>query len=437
MDNENLFLIFLTVFMLILAAIFSAAESSYLAISRSRLQMMIKEKRKHAKLAQKLYQMLENVVGTLLLAISFTTIVISILMTRILTPIFGDAVDWYSTLITTVIVVIFSDALPKFYAIRKAEGFALTIAPSLAIFIKIMKPFTYFVEYSARLILRIFGVKDPNPTLAQSLEELRGAIDLHHGEVKESRESQDSRAMLHSILDLNDVSLEDVLIHRSDVKMLNLDDPIAVIHEQIITSPHTRLPLWQGTQENVVGILHTKNFLKLAREKKDDIDHDDILAVSRKPWYVPESATLYEQLQAFRRRREHMALVVDEYGDFQGVVTLEDIIEEIVGRIDDEHDPNMNEIWQTSGGEVYAVGTATIRDINRQYEWELPDEEAATIAGLLLYEVRAIPEVNQIFDIAGYRIQVMRRSKNQITLVKISPHASLGGGSDDSNRTHP
>jgi Mg2+/Co2+ transporter CorB len=227
--------------------------------------------------------------------------------------------------------------------------------------------------------------------------------------------------MLHSILDLDDVSVEEVLIHRKDVKMINLDDSMEAICDQVIQSHHTRLPLWEGDQDNVVGILHTKDFLRLFNQLGPKaLSKEHLLQTAKKPWFIPETATLSEQLQAFRRRREHMALVVDEYGSLQGIVTLEDIIEEIVGNIHDEHDPHMPGVWRAANGDLYVVGHATLRDLNRQFGWSLPDEEVATLAGLIMLETQTIPQVGQMFEIEGLRLKILRRVQNQISLVKVS-----------------
>ena len=304
---------------------------------------------------------------------------------------------------------------------RRSESFAMGIAPLLKGLISVFQPITHVFELAARSVLRFMGLKvSAGETLSSTTEELRGIIDLHQGDA----ETMEERAMLHSILDLGDVSVEDIMVHRQDIKMLNLDDdPIKMITE-LVESHHTRLPIWQENPDNIIGIIHAKELLKLVQdytEKTQKITKEDILQCAKKPWFVPETTTLFEQLQAFRKRREHMALVVDEYGALQGIVTLEDIIEEIVGDIDDEHDPNKTEFWKTQNGDIFAIGASTIRDLNRQYDWDLPDEDASTLAGLLMYEARAIPKIGQTFKISGFKMKVLRRLRNQITLIKISP----------------
>lgn len=413
--------------LVVLSAILSGTEAAFLASSRAKLHTLSKEGSKRARIVNHLKEKMEKVISTLLICNNMVNILASSIATGLFISWVGEAGVAYATALMTVVIVIFSEVVPKFYAMRRSESFAMGVAPLLKGLMSIFRPITHVFELVARFVLRLIGLKvGAGENLSTTTEELRGIIDLHQGDA----ETMEERAMLHSVLDLADVSVEDIMVHRQDIKMLNLDDdPIKMIME-LVESHHTRLPIWQDNSDNIIGIIHAKQFLKLVQdhtEKEQEITKDDILHCAKKPWFVPETTTLFEQLQAFRKRREHMALVVDEYGALQGIVTLEDIIEEIVGDIDDEHDPNKTEFWKTQNGDVFAIGASTIRDLNRQYDWELPDEDAATLAGLLMYEARAIPKIGQTFKISGFKMKVLRRLRNQITLIKISPLSPSNG----------
>jgi Mg2+/Co2+ transporter CorB len=412
---------FVFVFILLaILAVLSATEAAYLSASRAKLHGYLKSGRKIAALAIKIRNTMEKVITTLILSHTLLTVLATIIFTEAFVVLIGDRGFDIAPWVITPLIVVFAELMPKFYAIRKAELISMRLAPLLDILIKFVRPVANLLEWLSRYILRLFGVDiQAGEAMAGTLEELRGAIDLHRGMGDEAAES---RAMLHSILDLSDVSVEEIMVHRRDIKMINLDDDIKTIMQQIIESHHTRLPIWRDDPDHVLGILHTKDFLRLIKSRgAKGLDQEELIKSAKKPWFIPETATLFEQLQAFRRRREHMALVVDEYGTLQGIVTLEDIIEEIVGSIEDEHDIHVAGIWQAKSGEIFSTGSTTIRDLNRKFDWDLPDEEASTIAGLVMHEAQTIPAMGQVFNIRDYRIKVLRRVRNQISLVKIVP----------------
>lgn len=422
----SLFSSLLVIFILIcFSAIFSATEAAFLAVSRAKLQSRKKEGDVRAGRVVALKNKMEKVIGTILICNNLVNILSSAIATSLFLQLVGESGEYLATLIMTVVIVIFAEIVPKFYAMRQAERLSLWIAAPLKGLIAVFSPITFIFEKVARGVLFAFGVRiRSGETLSSSLEELRGLIDMHGGD----EEAVEERAMLHSVLDLGDVDVEEVMVHRKNVIMINLEDSPLKIIEQIVASHHTRLPIYQGDEDNIIGTIHAKSFLRLVNEELHHgrkMTPDDIIAFAKKPWFVPETTTLFEQLQAFRKRREHMALVVDEYGAFQGIVTLEDIIEEIVGDIDDEYDPNDTGFWQTQNGEIFAVGSSTIRDLNRQFGWQLPDDEAATIGGLLMHESRSIPRIGQTYMIEGFKIRILRRLRNQITLVKIIPAARV------------
>lgn len=252
-----------------------------------------------------------------------------------------------------------------------------------------------------------------------SAEELRGAIDLHEG--NDAVAIHHERAMLRSVLDLSKVQVFEIMIHRQATTLIDADLPTEQIIEQAMESPFTRIPLWREKPDNIIGVIHAKALLRALKAQGGNLDDVDIMTLASPPWFIPDTTTLLDQLQAFRHRHEHFALVVDEYGSLQGIVTLEDILEEIVGDISDEHDIKVSGVVANPDGSFLINGTVTIRDLNRQFDWDLPDEEAATIAGLVLFESRRIPEVGQTFIFHDFRMEVMKRKRNQITAIKITP----------------
>ncbi|MBX9697710.1 MAG: HlyC/CorC family transporter [Alphaproteobacteria bacterium] len=408
----------LILFFIALSALFSACETALIAASKSRLHTLQKRGVKGANLVILLRNQPEKLIGTILLCNSLTNIISASLATKIFIEFFGDDGVVYASALMTVLIVIYAEVMPKIYAISYAESVSLLLSPWLYKIVRLTSFLTYFFEKVARFSLNLFGIKiDPNAKLSSTEEELRGAIDLHQTDEDISQE----KAMLHSILDLNDVFVDEIMIHRSTVSMINAQLPLNEILDQMVSSPFTRIPIWENHIDNIIGVINAKGLLRAIQSHADALENFDIRNVCIKPYFVPETTTLQEQLQAFRERREHFALVVDEYGAFQGIVTLEDILEEIVGEITDEHDIKTPGIWTHKNGEIFAIGSTTIRDLNRNFNWTLPDEEASTIAGLLIYEARIIPKSGQTFNLGGYRLSVIRRVRNKVTLIKIIP----------------
>jgi Mg2+/Co2+ transporter CorB len=410
------------VLLLSLSAFFSGAETALTAASRPVMHQRERSGDGRAVVVNRLRRDKERLLGSILIGNNLVNILSSVLATYALTEVFGDAGLAYATLAMTALVVIFAEVLPKTYAITHADRMALGVAPTVRLFVILFTPFARAVSWVVRGILRMCGVR-----LVQSLgaayaeEELRGAIELHRGD---GREGRHERIMLRSILDLGDVEVSEVMVHRSNMVTVDAALTPAEIVREVVASPYTRIPLWRDKPDNIVGVLHAKALLKAVQERPGDLDSLDILGLAAEPWFIPESTDLLAQLQAFRRRGEHFALVVDEYGDLMGVVTLEDILEEIVGDISDETDVPRRGIRPQQNGTIVADGDVTLRDLNRRFDWALPDEEAATIAGLILHESRMIPEAGQIFSFYDFRFEVLGRKGNRITAIRITPPAA-------------
>lgn len=407
------------VLLLSLSAFFSGAETALTAASRPVMHQRERGGDKRAVLVNRLRRDKERLLGSILIGNNLVNILSSVLATYALTEIFGDAGLAYATLAMTALVVIFAEVLPKTYAITHADRMALGVAPTVRLFVILFTPFSRAVSWVVRGILRMWGVRlGQVHGAAYAEEELRGAIELHRGD---GREGRHERIMLHSILDLGDVEVSEVMVHRSNMVTVDSSLTPAEIVREVVESPFTRIPLWRDKPDNIVGVLHAKALLKAVQEQPGNLTSLDILGLAAEPWFIPESTDLLAQLQAFRRRGEHFSLVVDEYGDLMGVVTLEDILEEIVGDISDETDVPRRGIRPQQNGTIVADGDVTLRDLNRRFDWALPDEEAATIAGLILHESRMIPEAGQIFTFYDFRFEVLGRKGNRITAIRITP----------------
>jgi len=405
--------------LLLLSAFFSGSETALTAASRAQMHSLQKAGNRRAVLVGRLTRRRDRLIGALLIGNNLVNILASALATGVLITIFGDAGVAVATVVMTTLVLIFAEVLPKTYAIYNPNRFALTVAPVVSPLVTLLGPVIRVVQLIVALTLRLFGIRiEGRGRLVSPFEELRGAVDLH---TREGRMVKSDRDMLGGVLDLPDVQVSDIMVHRSNMVMIDANQPNARIIEAAFDSPYTRVPLWRDNPENIVGILHAKDLLRAIRKHPTDHAEIDVVGLSRAPWFVPETTTLIEQLNAFRERREHFALVVDEYGALMGLVTLEDILEEIVGEIVDEHDEIVAEaVRQQPDGSLIVDGTVTLRDLNRFCDWDLPDEEAATIAGLVIHEARRIPDVGERFVFHGMRFEVMRRHRNQITTLKIT-----------------
>ena len=419
METETLATVGGIAVLLILSGAFSGSETALTAASRPRMHLLQKRGHKRAGIVTKLFSQREKLIGAILLGNNLVNILASALATSLMIGIFGETGVIYATAAMTILVLIFGEVMPKTYAFHNADRVALLIAPTFRYVVAFLSPITHTINLLITAALRPFGVKfDTEEEFAAAQETLRGAIDLHMGE---EPAVQRERVMLRSILDLSDVHVGEVLHHRQDIVMIDADLPAGDIVNQVVSSPYTRIPLWRGEPDNIVGVIHAKVLLLHVHANQSNLELIDIDAVSSPPWFIPESTSLHDQLQAFRRRHEHFALVVDEYGSLMGIVTLEDILEEIVGDIADEHDEIPIGVRRQSDGTFLVDGRVTIRDLNRRLDWELPDDDAATIAGLVIQIGRVIPEEGQIFTFEGYRFQVASRRKNRLALIHITP----------------
>lgn len=405
--------------LLIFSGFFSGSETALTATSRARMHTLERDGSARAAIVNKLIEVRERLIGAILLGNNLVNILASAIATSLFLDLFGEAGVVYATLVMTALVLIFAEVLPKTYAITNPDRMALFVAPIIRVVVYAFAPVTATVQFIVRRTLRLVGADvDDSAEVLSAHEELRGAIDLHH---KEGGVGTDDRLMLGGILDLRDLQVDDVMIHRKNMQALSLDDDPADLVEQVLASPYTRIPLWEEDPDNIVGVLHAKDLLRALISHDGNAGGLDIKSLASEAWFVPETTSLVEQLNAFRQRKSHFALVVDEYGSIMGLVTLEDIIEEIVGEITDEHDVEVKGLRPQSDGTCNVDGTLTVRDLNRALDWDLPEEEAITVAGLVIHEAQTIPEVGQTFSFYGFKFQVLRRHRNQLTALKITP----------------
>ncbi len=409
----------LVVFGLCLSAFFSGSETALTAASRARMHAHESAGDKRAATVTRLLASRERLIGSLLVGNNIVNVGVSAFATIVLVGFFGDAGAIYATIILSIVLIIFGEVTPKTLAIMKPDQMALLVARPVSFIVTLFTPVVFAVEAIVKLILRPFGVViGENQSMLSAHDEIKGTVDLLH---REGGVVKSDRDMLGGLLDLKELTVEDVMIHRTKMRTIDADLGPAEIVREVLASPYTRMPLWRGTSENIIGVLHAKDLLRALDAVGGDASKLNVQQISFLPWFVPVNSSLSGQLKAFLSKKTHFALAVDEYGEVMGLVTLEDILEEIVGDIKDEHDVAVQGVRPRPDGSVIVDGSVPIRDVNRAMDWSLPDEEATTIAGLVIHEARLIPEAGQAFTFYGFRFEVMRRSRNKVTSLMITP----------------
>src|SRR6201990_2652370 len=400
-------------------AFFAASETALTGASRASMLRLSKQGNSDADVVAGLINMRDRLIGALLLGNNIANIGASALATGIFTQWFGEVGVLYATAVMTILVVVFAEVLPKTIAINAPDRVSLAVARPMRLLMYILGPLLTVIEAVVRVILKILGIEiGAHQAILSPTERLRGAVDLLHHEGKVEKQDRD---MLGGLLDLRELQVSDVMIHRTEMMMINADLPPEELVREVLASEYTRSPLCRKKPENIIGVLHAKDLLRAIRTADGDTGKIDVSTIALPPWFVPEMRPGSEQLKAFRRRKTHFALVVDEYGEVEGLVTLEDILEEIVGDISDEPDTLLPGVRPQPDGSVHVEGAVPIRDLNRVMDWNLPDAEATTIAGLVIHEARSIPEPGQIFTFHGFRFRVLRRHRNRITALRITP----------------
>jgi Mg2+/Co2+ transporter CorB len=365
----------------------------------------------------------ERVIGAILLGNTFLNILISSLTTEALASRFGERAVAITTVLITLVLLVFAEVLPKTLAIARTDRWALNVAWLLRRIVAVLAPVVGFVQALVWRMLGAVGIArvEAEPMVEPS-EEIRGTVEVHHREGGVEREHRD---MLSGVLDLPELKVADAMVHRKNMLAIDADQPQQQIFDDLVEAKHARVPVWREQPDNIVGILHTRDVMREFVRRKGSLEGLDILSLMTRPWFVPDTTTLEEQLASFREQRSHFALVVDEYGALQGLITRDDIFDEIFGDIPDEHErASRRSVRPQADGSYIVDGTTPIRELNRDLDWNLPDEEATTIAGLVIHEARTIPEPRQRFAFYGFKFEILRRQRNQITALRITPPAT-------------
>ncbi|MFV0430714.1 MAG: HlyC/CorC family transporter [Alphaproteobacteria bacterium] len=421
--------IILIILLLLCSAFFSSSETAITAVSRPLMHRYAQQEMKAAKRVLKLLDHKENFIVTILLGNNLVNILSTALITALMIKVFADQGTVFATTMATIImtpiVLIFAEILPKTIAVRFADKLSMLVSRMVEIISIILWPATYILLIITRFFTkRLAPQQDFAEDLMIAEAELRGAIDMHQGDnPKDLETAEQEKIMMHSVLDLDDVTVGEIMVHRRQLEMVDANAPTEEIITKILDGNHTRVPIYKDSQDNVIGLLHTRDLLREVHAAFREEREVAPLDVATKAWFIPDTTSALDQLQSFRERREHFALVVDEYGDLQGVVTLEDILEEIVGEISDEHDEQMDGIIEQEDGSWLVSGETTIRDLNRSLGLMISDEEVTTVAGLLLYTTKRIPDIHQAFMIHGCRFEVIERQRHRITKLRVIPPA--------------
>jgi len=412
--------------LLLMSAFFSGSETALTAASRGMLKAQADKGSRGAKAALSVTDDSESMIGALLLGNNIANILSAALTTALLTDLFGSKGVAIATVMVTVLVLVFAEVLPKTIAIISPVPVAILVGPVVKLLIILFTPIVTMVRAFVRLILRVFGLRaDPNRHILALREEIAGAISLGHSEGAVEKEDRDR---LLGALDLADRTVDEIMRHRRETEMIDADLAPEEIVSLMLASSHSRLPVFRGSDENILGVVHAKDLLReVERLSHIHETHDqamaalDVVKVAMKPYFIPDTTTLDEQMREFLKRRTHFALVVDEYGTLQGLITLEDILEEIVGEITDEFDlvDKSNALKRADDGSYLVEGAMTIRDLNRATDWNLPDDEANTVAGLVIHEAQMIPAQGQAFSFHGFRFEVVTRRENRLTRLKV------------------
>jgi Mg2+/Co2+ transporter CorB len=416
METDLVFSLLFIFALILCSAFFSCSETGLTAASKAKLHSLAKEGNKRAKMAEQLRLQKEGLIGTILLGNNAVNILASALATSLAIRYWGQEGVAIVTVIMTLVILIFAEVLPKTYALYQSEKISLIVSPILTLLVKLFGPITLFVQMTVNALMRVLGLDHKEQGLVSDKDALRGAIALHH---HEGSVLKSYRHMLDSVLDLAEIEVHEVMTHRRNIFSVSINLPTKELVEKVLSSNHTRIPIWQDRPDNIIGVLHVRDLVSLCSKEPENIKKSRLKKLIKEAWFIPETTPIGKQLSQFRNRRNHLALVVDEYGDLIGLITLEDILEEIVGDIEDEHDVSSASLRKLKDSAYRVAGDLPVRDINRKLDWNLPDDDAPTIAGLVIHDLERIPSVGDIFMLYGYEFKILKKRNNQITSIKI------------------
>lgn len=409
-------LIFAVIILILISAFSSASETAITALSPAQLFKLKKLGDKKAYLISKLLKNKEKVISSLLILNNIVNILATSLVTTLLLNMLGTKGAAYATIIMSVSIIIFAEVLPKSFAVIYAKSFTMRIANFLNFIVIFLKPITYILELCIKIISKIFGFKKPK--FNSGRDEVRGLIEQN---LEEGSIVKFDKDMLGGVLDLNKLSVAEIMTHRNKIESININLPLTDIIYQLKNIPFTRIPVWENQTDNIIGILHVRHFYEELHKNEFKTDNFDIRSILQKAWYIPEHTTLSKQLTEFRQKKQHLAFIISEYGDLMGLLTLEDIIEEIVGQIEDEYDINGELLQRRANGKIIVDGTITIRDLNRELDLNLPDEQATTLAGLIIHNLKIIPEQGEKFQFYNFKAKILKRDANLLKKIQLKP----------------
>jgi len=417
MDDLTNFYLFLVIFLMIISALFACSETSVTAASRAKIHRLANEGSKRAKKLEKLLKSREKVISTMLIGNNAVNILASAIATSVLIELFGDAGLLYATVGMTIIVLLFAEIAPKTIALKAPDKIALFLAPLIDFLVKILMPVAHLSQKLVDSVVDLFFPKNYKTSKGEELEEIRDAVDLKH---KEGSIFKYDKDLIDGVLDLSDTEISEIMVHRKEIESINADLPIMEIVRNALEISYTRIPLWRGNQENIVAILNVRKLLKALHFYKGSFDKFDINSATSEPWFIPASNSLRSQLFAFRKKKKRFALVVDEYGSLLGLVTLEDILEEIVGEIKEQDDESEINIIKIKSGAYKIAAKSLIRDINKKLDWDLlEDDHAYNLAAFIINNLGRIPDEKENFMIEGYYFEILKKRDHDLILVKM------------------
>ncbi len=416
MDHATTLYLILVIILMIISAIFATSETSITAASRPKVHRMINEGNKRAKKLEKLLKSREKVISTMLIGNNVVNIVASALATSVLIKLFGEAGVVYATIGMTILVVVFAEIMPKTFALKNPDKMAVFLAPLMEILVKIFLPFTHLIQKMVNSFVNLFFDKSHKNYYEKNFEEIRDTVDLKHQEGSIFKYDKD---LIEGVLDLSDTEISEIMVHRKEIESINIELPINEIIKQALEISYTRIPLWKGNTDNIVAILNVRKLLKFLHFYKGNLTKFDLKSATSEAWFVPSTNSLRAQLFAFRKKKKRFALVIDEYGSLLGLVTLEDILEEIVGEIKEQGDESEINVIKIKSGAYKIAGKTLIRDLNKKLDWDiLEGDHAYNLAAFIINHLERIPEEKEAFKIEDYQFEILKRRNNDLILVK-------------------
>ncbi|KZX50932.1 MULTISPECIES: HlyC/CorC family transporter [Stutzerimonas] len=406
------FLLGLLVFLLLCSAFFSSSETGMLSLNRYRLRHQAKEGHKGARRASSLLAHPDRLLGTILVGNNFVNILASSIATVLAMQLWGEAGIAIATIGLTIVLLVFGEITPKTLAALRPEIIAYPVSLPLLMLQKVLYPLVALLGWVSNGLLRLLGVDLSNKgNDSLSTEELRSVVRESGSDLPLNRQS-----MLLGILDLERVTVDDIMIPRNEVTGIDLDDDLEAIISQLRTTPHTRLPVFRNDINQIEGIVHMRQIARLLSH--DQLTKESLLAACTEPYFVPENTPLSTQLLNFQKQKRRIGIVVDEYGDVRGVVTLEDILEEIVGEFSNQDALRSPDIHPQDDGTLVIDGAAYIREVNRALDWQLPCDGPKTLNGLITEALEHIPDSGICLQIGDYRLEILQAADNRVKSVR-------------------